>query len=59
MARVKVKLDTSKLKDEFIFSTSDIESQDDLYGEVSRGEIVDYIMMNMIKIVSEEIVSDN
>lgn len=58
MAQIKVKLDTSKLKDEFIFSTNDIESQDDLYGEISRGEIVDYIMRNMIKIVSEEIIND-
>lgn len=56
MAKLRVKLDTSKLVNEFEFEATYVKSEENLNSEVSYGAIIDYIMINMIDVVSEEII---
>ena len=57
MAKLKVKLDTSKLVNEFELDTHYLKSEEDLNSEVSYEVIIDYIMM-MIDVVSEELIEN-
>jgi len=57
MGKIKVKIDKSKLPDEFIFESEFINNEEDLNTEFGWSEIVDSVVEKLI--IEAEFASDN